>query len=89
MSYQVIDTDGTTETRPGRIPYGIDDEVDADREKRRANYLKRHANEDWTDETTAGFWARWLLWNKPTIAASIRDATRRFGLDVRLVRSTT
>ena len=56
-------------------------------EKRRANYLKRHANEDWTDETTAGCWARWLLWNKPTIAASIRDVNRRFGLDVRLVRS--
>ena len=23
-------------------------------ERRKANYLKRHANEDWTDETTAG-----------------------------------
>ena len=50
-------------------------------EKRKASYLARHKkNEDWTlrGVETAGFWARWLLWNKPSIAQSIADINRRF-----------
>ena len=50
-------------------------------EKRKASYLARHkTSEDWTIEGvgTAGFWARWLLWNKATITASIRDINQRF-----------
>ena len=50
-------------------------------EKRKASYLARHKkNEDWTLQgvETAGFWARWLLWNKPSIAQSIADINRRF-----------
>lgn len=27
---------------------------------------------------TAGFWSRWLTWNKPTIQASVRDINKRF-----------
>ena len=45
-------------------------------EKRKVSYLARHkATEDWTlsGVDTAGFWARWLLWNKPSLSASIRD----------------
>ena len=47
--------------------------------KRKANYLARHSGEDWTDPKTAGFWARWLLWNKPSLVASVRDLEQRFG----------
>ena len=50
-------------------------------EKRKASYLARHKkNEDWTLQgvESAGFWARWLLWNKPSIAQSIADINRRF-----------
>ena len=48
---------------------------------RRRAYLRRHsAREDWTDPLTAGFWSRWLLWNLPTISASKRDITKRFGI---------
>ncbi|MAW14726.1 MAG: hypothetical protein CML57_11020 [Rhodobacteraceae bacterium] len=50
-------------------------------EKRKANYLKRHApNEDWTINgiDTAGFWARWILWNQPSLRRSIQDLNRRF-----------
>ena len=32
---------------------------------------------------TPGFWSRWLLWNKPTLAASIQDAQRRFSIRIR------
>ena len=49
--------------------------------ERKAAYLSRHKkNEDWTLQgvESAGFWARWLLWNKPSIAQSIADINRRF-----------
>ena len=50
-------------------------------ETRKASYLARHkAREDWTlaGAQTAGFYARWLLWNKTSLAASIADLNRRF-----------
>jgi hypothetical protein len=48
---------------------------------RKERYLERHKrNEDWNDPLTAGFWSRWLLWNKPTISASLADIRERFGL---------
>jgi len=53
--------------------------------KRRNAYLKRHQKrENWelSGITSAGFWSRWLLWNKPTLEASIRDIERRFGVDI-------
>ena len=50
--------------------------------KRKARYLARHSGEDWSDPTTAGFWARWLLWNQPTLQASIKDVNRRFRLQI-------
>ncbi len=50
---------------------------------RKARYIKRHEpREDWENPYTAGFWARWLLWNKKTIAASIRDIGERFGIQI-------
>ena len=50
-------------------------------EKRKASYLARHKpTEDWTlsGVDTAGFWARWLLWNRQSISASIQDINSRF-----------
>lgn len=35
------------------------------------------SREDWTDPTSRGYWARWLLWNEPSLEASWRDAVRR------------
>ena len=61
---------------------GYDDYTTHGDDRRKANYLARHRNENWTDVNTAGFWARWLLWNKPTIAGSIRDINSRFNLNV-------
>ena len=60
---------------------GYQDFTSSKDEKRKASYLARHrANEDWTmgGVDTAGFWSRWLLWNKPSITASIRDINQRF-----------
>ena len=48
-------------------------------EARKDNYIKRHqANEDWTNVKTPGFLSRFILWNKPTIVASIRDLNTRY-----------
>ena len=48
--------------------------------ERKQRYLSRHRgmNEDWTNPSTAGFYATNLLWNKPTMEASIADTNRRF-----------
>ena len=50
-------------------------------EDRKAAYLLRHeSRENWTLKgvRSAGFWARWLLWNKPSLRASAADVRRRF-----------
>tara|TARA_R110002153_G_scaffold35313_3_gene105088 strand:+ start:5751 stop:6056 length:306 start_codon:yes stop_codon:yes gene_type:complete len=42
-------------------------------------YLARHrTREDWDNPITAGALSRWVLWNKPTIKASIADYKKRF-----------
>ena len=48
---------------------------------RKMNYLSRHKErEDWTDYMTAGALSRFILWNRPTLSASIEDYMNRFGL---------
>ena len=48
---------------------------------RKMNYLTRHKErEDWTDYMTAGALSRWILWNKPTLSASIDDYINMFKL---------
>ena len=54
-----------------------------EREKRKQAYISRHkSNEDWTASgiDTAGFWAKHILWNKPSVSASLADTKRRFNL---------
>jgi hypothetical protein len=45
------------------------------------NYVARHkAREDFNDYMTAGSLSYWILWNKPTLTASIEDYLNRFKL---------
>ena len=48
--------------------------------ERKERYLQRHKGmgEDWSNPLTAGFYATNLLWNKPSLAESIRDTNSRF-----------
>ena len=47
--------------------------------ERKQRYIDRHkSREDWSDHTTAGFYAKNILWNKPTITESIKDTNNRF-----------
>lgn len=49
--------------------------------KRKERYLARHRkNENWEDPFTAGSLSRYILWNKPTLSASISDYKKRFKL---------
>jgi hypothetical protein len=44
-------------------------------------YIARHrVNENWNDPTSAGSLSKHILWNKPTIEASIADFKKRFAL---------
>ncbi len=48
---------------------------------RKQNYLARHdKTEWWNDYMTAGSLSRWILWNRPTLTASIQDYMHRFKL---------
>lgn len=52
---------------------------------RMERYTNRHKDkENWgkTGIYTAGFWSKWILWNKPSLSGSIADTRRRFGLRI-------
>ena len=54
-----------------------------EREARKKAYLGRHrSREDWTATgiDTPGFWARHILWNLPTVSASLAKTKRTFNL---------
>ena len=45
---------------------------------RKQRYIARHQkNENWRDPKTAGFYSRFILWNKPTLQASVNDLNAR------------
>lgn len=52
---------------------------------RRRDYIRRHQKrENWTASgiTTAGFWSRWLLWNKKTLEESAQWLADKIGVPV-------
>lgn len=56
--------------------------------KRMKRYENRHrSRENWTKSgiETAGFWSKWILWNKPTLMSSIRDTEKKFNLKIKYV----
>ena len=60
---------------------GYEDFTTHKTEDRKQRYINRHKkNETWGADgvETAGFWAKHVLWNKPTLQASIDDINKRF-----------
>jgi hypothetical protein len=47
-------------------------------EKKKERYILRHMNDKINDPYYAGFYALNLLWNKPTLQASINDTEKRY-----------
>ena len=50
--------------------------------RRKELYQARHKNDNINDLNYAGCWSWWLLWNKTTLDASIRDMERRFKINI-------
>ena len=62
---------------------GMDDFTKTRDEEQKARYIRRHqAREDWrlSGILSSGFWAKHLLWNKPTLRGSVADVKSRFGV---------
>lgn len=58
-------------------------------EKRKQAYINRHKkNEDWTLNgiETAGFYSRWLLWEKSSIEDSIENLKNKFNIDILYIK---
>ena len=54
-------------------------------EQRMHRYNLRHkSRENWRKSgiKSAGFWSKWILWNKPSLRGSIKDTERRFGIKI-------
>lgn len=57
--------------------------------RRMKNYLSRHReSEDWGKSglKTAGFWSRWLLWNRPSFREAKQHVENKFCLRIKQVR---
>jgi hypothetical protein len=53
---------------------------------RMRRYENRHRKrENWKKSgiKSAGFWSKWMLWNKPSLSASIKDTEKRFGIKIK------
>ena len=56
------------------------------RDERKKAYIARHEKrENWNKSGihTSAFWAKNLLWNKPTIEESIKDIEKRFKIKIK------
>lgn len=66
---------------------GYQDYTEHQDPKRKDLYILRHSatgTEQWCTPNTAGFFSRWLLWNLPSLEASIRDTEKRFKINILL-----
>ena len=94
MSYQLLKSTRPSKKYSIRSPvgkaihFGANGSEDYTTHKdtaRKQNYINRHAKrEDWTETglQTAGFWSRWLLWNKPSIKESVEDIEKTFSIKI-------
>ncbi|MAW08561.1 MAG: hypothetical protein CME61_09830 [Halobacteriovoraceae bacterium] len=61
---------------------GMSDYTKHKNKTRKNRYMTRHRKrEHWNDYMSPGSLSRYILWNKPTLKASITDYKRRFGLE--------
>jgi hypothetical protein len=64
---------------------GYDDYTTTNDDMKKRSYLARHSvNEDWTKKGihSAGFWSRWILWEKATIKEAVKNIQRKFGIKI-------
>ena len=64
---------------------GYDDYTTTNNDLKKKSYIARHSvNEDWTKKGihSAGFWSRWILWEKATIKEAVKNIQRKFGIKI-------
>lgn len=58
---------------------GMSDYTKHKNKSRKKRYMNRHrSRENWNNPMSAGALSRWILWNKPTLKASIDDYKKKF-----------
>lgn len=58
---------------------GMSDYTKHKNKSRKKRYMNRHrSRENWNNHMSAGALSRWILWNKPTLKASIDDYKKKF-----------
>ena len=78
-----LETDSGREKTISIGQRGADDFTKTKDEEQKDRYDDRHrAREDWklSGVLTSGFWAKHLLWNKPSLRSSIADTKQKFNL---------
>lgn len=60
--------------------YGYEDYTIHKDENRKRLYKLRHQNDRLNEPMTPGALSMWILWNKPTIEASLKDYLKHFNL---------
>ena len=68
---------------------GYSDLIQHKNKSRKRLYENRHrSRENWTKSgiQTAGFWSKWILWNKAGLIPSIKDTEKRF--NIRIIRQS-
>jgi hypothetical protein len=53
--------------------------------RKRAYDARHNVNENWGKSgiETAGFWSKWILWNKPTLGESITHTIKKFNIHIK------
>jgi hypothetical protein len=58
--------------------------IDHKNDEKRDNWIARHSeiNTDWEDPFTAGFWSRWVLWEKKSLSAALKNVVKKHKIDL-------
>ena len=52
--------------------------IHKDNERKNRYILRHQKNEQWDDINTAGFWSRFILWEKPTLNEAVKNINNKF-----------
>jgi hypothetical protein len=80
---------GLTSVRWKKVSFGAAGYSDFTKHRdvaRRTRYRIRHKHDKIYDVTKPGFWSWWILWNKPTLRASLAYTRRKFKLKPSLIK---
>ena len=81
--YKAIINTGTTRKTVRFGARGYQDFTTTQSEQAKRAYIARHkVREDWKNYNTSGFWAKHILWNKPSIQASIKATEQQYNMKI-------